>query len=319
MQNNAMIPEQYATLAWQDWIDDAPIQLKGRGCPQGATCSGNISAPGLAEVNCTEQTWALNSEMLRGPHGSWGPFHYHADQSLNSLLPNNNVSAMYNSGFLVNMWPQSQSTATVSPEIWWIQTGLFQAHGVANMSGQYTLRNCSFAPAIAEYSVDIHDGTLELPADMSSPRIISLANNTVQYKAASSKVQPQTLELFGLMLLGYVNSNVTLTFSGPPSVNNTWVLEPNSLNSYGLRYLKASTLSGDIVFEDPLSDIVSKFNNIMVRASVLYAKYPAWVKSSMDPGVSMNQTLAGNATTSQNVFVSDFRWFVGAALLGEVI
>jgi hypothetical protein len=226
----------------------------------------------------------------------------------------------YNPGFQVDMWTQLQTTATVSPEIWWIQTGVFKKNyndsSKLLIPAMYTQRNCSFAPAIVEYAVGFHDGNLQLPTDMSIGRILDIANNTQQYMTANKSKQPQTLVLLGTLLGAYVSSNVSFSFALPAYPNETWGVSMGELNSFSLRYFNASSE----YFDDPMSDIVSTFNHILVRGSAIWSNHRSLpIDDKVDPGVSANQTISGQATSSQNFFVSDFRFFVAAAVLGESI
>ena len=58
----------------------------------------------------------------------------------------------------------------------------------------------------------------------------------------------------------------------------------------------------------------------MLRGSLLQTQRgPRVLPSEVDPGVSPHQSVSATQTLSQNVFITDFRWFAAAAALDIIV
>ncbi len=88
----------------------------------------------------------------------------------------------------------------------------------------------------------------------------------------------------------------------------------STYNSEALRHANYSNGGGDLNFYDPTPSVISKFNQLMFRGAIMAATQPQ-TAHLLDSDVSINQTVQGQESITQNVFSSDLRWYVGAAVL----
>ena len=112
------------------------------------------------------------------------------------------------------------------------------------------------------------------------------------------------------------SANATADF-GLNSVS--WLFNPFSYNAAAFTYQMVSPNGKNMHFEDPTSDIIFTFNQLMFRGATMVApRGPTPLpihRSDLDPGVSVRQTVAALHIVTQNVFRSELKWFVGAAIL----
>lgn len=69
---------------------------------------------------------------------------------------------------------------------------------------------------------------------------------------------------------------------------------------------------GSIYIKDPMPDMVSKFDELLLRAGLMSASWSN-LTDLIDPGLRPSQLVQANSTKQENVFHSDLRWFAGAA------
>jgi hypothetical protein len=86
-----------------------------------------------------------------------------------------------------------------------------------------------------------------------------------------------------------------------------------SFNAFNMKYLSI-TPAEDVCLlrtRDPMDDIITALNQIMLRAGFLAASWPNITKVS-NPGVRNFQVVQARLSKDENVFHSDLRWFFGA-------
>jgi hypothetical protein len=101
------------------------------------------------------------------------------------------------------------------------------------------------------------------------------------------------------------NASVTLDEDSPP--NLVYQPDPWSCNAKVLTHMNWSNTASDLNFADPTTSILSAYNNLMLRAAVKVLAWPN-IESTVDLGVTTNQTVIARQIMLINVFRSDLRW-----------
>lgn len=211
------------------------------------------------------------------------------------------------------VWPYYGSDACKSGrEPFWVATG---TANYDKCKGQFTLANCTLLPAVVEHDITI-DGHIVTPTSR-QPRVVALANNSCEVPG-SSQTAMQSFAVGGIIsfLAPYFQSSGRLGIwdihkevkHGPIETYDS-----ASFNAFNMKYLSI-TPAEDVCLlrtRDPMDDIITALNQIMLRAGFLAASWPNITKVS-NPGVRNFQVVQARLSKDENVFHSDLRWFFGA-------
>lgn len=301
-------------------LKDAPMQGYVSGCKN--HCKATIRAPAMAITTCdyisdwidyghannTAQTWPVST--------SW------TDPSL--LPAPQGVDDFYN----------QQALATFLSLIEWQPDAKREALNVTTISTQYmncgapksgafvnafNYTSCEVVSAIAEYDVEVQGTEILLPADVSRPRIVALADNT----SPITPNLPNTTMYFAL--LGMVSDMQTSTsamvrnnvhdtmFMYPATTGGTlpFLLEHEEYNECGR------------VYRDAHVDLMNMLNRfafwigLLSPAYLTAQKHGTTLVGAFDVGLgtSMQQSVVGSVSGTTEIFKTDLRWFAGAAAL----
>lgn len=302
-----------AKAAFSDWLANTSIPLEVQGCGPTSTCRAKVHAPGLATHNCTNIIQPISRAMLFSPNSTWGNYHLIRKQStyLGNGASAGNGTVAVNPAFEVQLNTVLSAEQDIGPEMISVSTGFLRFD--LKYGGNFTARLCYYQPAILEYDGQFQDGNLLLPADTSSSRVVAIVNNTRRFDYDSNKAQSQTLVYFYTVYAAYSQVNATVVFQEPAYAGQPWSFDPLTLNAYAMQFLGQHD---GVWFEDPMPNIVSSFNNMMVRGSVAFSQSPQSNTSDLlDADVSLQQLVIGTKVTTLNVFRTEFGWFVAAAVI----
>ncbi|KAK5170631.1 uncharacterized protein LTR77_005220 [Saxophila tyrrhenica] len=311
---NGMATSDEATRVFNDFMDEAPMMTNFTGCHQGSKCTGTIRAPGVTASHCNHTTWPITPEMLHSANASWGTVH--KVQNNNGSLEHMGISkSIQNPIFTIETFVMVTTDDESLPEGMGVTTGIA---GWTHLNGHFVLRDCALTPSILEYDVTFDSGRIVPPSDMSEARLVAFANNTERFSLARTgptETHPATMDAFSIFMSTIVEAEGLASFSLPSPPGQTWQTNSDSMNSYMDQFVNWDAGANNLAFDDPLPDIMSKMNNMMMRAGLISARKYTNLASRMDPGLSANQTIAGKQHTRANVFHTDLRWFAGAAVL----
>ena len=107
---------------------------------------------------------------------------------------------------------------------------------------------------------------------------------------------------------------------------STWYLSPNgeidSISISGTpidRFVDKTSNPRCASFVDPREEVIQSLNKLSLRFGALAAEEDeSYLQSSMDPGLSIKQTVDGYLKGHQSVFHTDY-WFFLAAAIVEVV
>ena len=274
-----------------------------------ATCNGTcvtkVRGPGLALDNCQSQTWPISENMLRDPLSTWGqPFEP-------SQLPTAQQPIL-----ISYVGPTVFCPSGREPQ--WITTGFAEYQ---NCEGQFTLRNCTFFPAVVEYDVEVKDSTIDLISPSETPAVIAIANDSC---VLDPDFYHQYMAIGGLSMYmePYLKSNASLgrwgagNRRGSGNKRRVETINLDTFDAFSMKYFEVQP--GDdtctVVTHDPMNDIITSLNRLLFRAGILAASWPN-ITRLIEPGLSVHQVVPSRLTREENVFKSDIRWFLGAVAI----
>ena len=96
-----------------------------------------------------------------------------------------------------------------------------------------------------------------------------------------------------------------------------YATDPYSYNLFAAQHDNYTNWSWDQNWRDPTDDIVFVANELMFRAGLMSLRLRTWeqLRSLVDPGVQIEQTVLAQQEITQNVYKSDLRWYAGAAVV----
>ncbi|OQN99018.1 hypothetical protein B0A48_14879 [Cryoendolithus antarcticus] len=305
-------------IIWEtctDWLNQKQMLLPSHPSCKGF-CAGKVIGPGITKTNCTTQTRMIPKEDAYNPNATW------------SNITNGRFGSYgANPAFVIGIstYDRSRSDVSVlSSEAAMLYVGLLDIADFDTSGGNYTVMECYLVPALLEYDVRL-DGdnhvTINTEGD-SVGRVISIANNTdpgwdtVQKDGAppvSNASYPTTLGLFTIYLGAVLFANVSAYPPDPNILDGYWAVSTLDFNAQTMKYM-----TKDDTYLDPTNDIIRSYNELMIRGAL---KAVDWsnLTQLMDLGLSANQTMLANQTLTQNIFVSDYRWFAGATVLEVIV
>ena len=273
-------------------------------------CHTTIRGPGLALERCHDYSWPINRTSLRVSNITWGQG---TDPDwIDRFIP---IKPLIYSQFII----YNDCKLLSGREPLGIVTGIANYD---NCEGDFRLRKCVYTPAILEYEVKIQGHTIEFASSAHGVRVIALANNTCQWNHQSSE------ERFAVMLLAtflqpYMTSLAHLgvflnaTTGNPLKKGPIENFDVESFNGFSNTYIRESTWFSDectFLSRDPMDDMVAAMNNLMFRAGLMSAHWTD-ITSRIDSGIETHQVVRAKSTKDENVFISDLRWFAGAAAI----
>ncbi|KAK5720392.1 hypothetical protein LTR17_015029 [Elasticomyces elasticus] len=304
--NSGLWPSAAAIQVSDDWKMRAPIVLDMAPCS--GTCRAAVRAPGVTRSNCTSKIWPITDEMIYDPNATWGDWRTY-DPSLQKLG---------NPLLFTSVEDRNHYLPPGGSELAQLTIGLFGFNspdaGPAN--GSYVNTVCDYIPAILEYGLVITGNQ----AMIESSKTVEPTNNTLAYsnRLPREQIQPTTMGALTAYMGLFVTANASLYIhSNSLAEEEQWTIDPSGMSGNSAtvgKYLDYTKTAYGMFFVDPTSDIVSSLNELLFRGGVAATGW-ANVTDLMDEGLSVDQVIHGNQTTTQNVYRSDLRWFAGAAML----
>ena len=275
------------------WSANEPLRGVVKGCPHipGTTCRAKLRAPALAITECTSHLVPVDykrtgpTSVFFGEPGGAPPLYF---QTLHV-------------GFSLVLAEDEQINFV---------TGYSRLDGC---EGQYNYTACTLRSAIGEYDVTIEDDAVTLDSSL-DPTIFSLAQNAKVNQAATIpngtgfEQTPSTLAGIAFMATNRWFSTVEQwEFEGHVQ---TFVLGDSWMNFYLDGEQECQT------FTDPHNTVLASLNKLMVYAGA-YAgtRDPSRLVGTLDPGLEVNSTITGYLVGDQNVFHTEYGFFVAAAIV----
>jgi hypothetical protein len=178
--------------------------------------------------------------------------------------------------------------------------------------GHFNYTVCTLQSAVGEYNVSINNDkvTLDSPGH---PVIVALANNTkADHEASKAGYLRSTLASVAASIYSQWDS-----YSANYIVNGDYqYLVQNSMIASLYERKKQSKCT---TYTDPREDVIASINQLMVYIGAKAAKArvadPYYLKTHMDPGWPINTTTTADVVGDHNVYHTDFRFFVAAAVI----
>jgi hypothetical protein len=177
--------------------------------------------------------------------------------------------------------------------------------------GSFSFSNCTMMPAVLEYDITIEDDriTYEPPTDMGS----TLAENycssysVLAYSGFLSIMLPNT---FANGSLGRWNPALLAPGQHPLEVADT-----QTFNSFSWSYMDITPGSDACILStrDPMNDVIAQYNDVLFRAGLLAGSWTNITDTLPRSSFPVRQNVSASMMREENVFDSDFRWFLGAA------
>ncbi|KAF7189563.1 hypothetical protein HII31_09203 [Pseudocercospora fuligena] len=285
---------------WQDVIDvgepwkaGRSIEAPGVACE--GTCRGKVLAPAISLQDCTYKSRDMPAEtMLNNASFSWS--------DLAVTGPNPAFFVLISGPGIHNGIHAEKSALGVGKVnlTYTHEEGDVMMHG-----GSFNLTRCILQSAVGEYDVEIQNASISISKP---PRIIALANNTDYTYEHTETWQPNTfLGLVGGYVSGNVSANCSFKFG-----DQGWALDVQTKDSNTNAY---QIMGGKIEqWRDPIPDTMNQINNLFFRAGVLAAQYSN-TTDLIDNGLSVKQTMEALKEVTELCYVSNMRWWAGAAAL----
>lgn len=176
--------------------------------------------------------------------------------------------------------------------------------------GVFSYKVCTLASAVGEYDVTVNGNKATLD-DPGHPRILALANNTPAAQHITPGVGAHRSTLSTLAWVSWFQWFSTL------SMFNLEQHYQDIQTGHGVD--EGYRINVDAMcpsYLDPYEDVITALNKMMVYVGAFAAQEDAsYLETHMDPGWPVNTTTIGTVTGYHNVFESDFRFFIAAALV----
>jgi hypothetical protein len=256
------------------------------GCGENSTCNVKVKAPALAVSDCYSRV--VDLDLNQG----WKQ----TTTFTNSTLILSRTLFLSYLGLLIDDESNEESLNLV----------VGSACDNDSCNGNLNLTACTLKSAIGSYEVLIEGGAISLPSP-GTAEILDLANNTA-VKERDPSGQPSTLAGVSDLILGQ--------YIGDYQVISTTPLQSFTTGQY-IAYEKTERTRDYPEFDNPLKDILGLINEIMFRTGVHAAANVevSDLKERMDPGLDAPSHVLGTRTGVHNVFQTDYRFFIGAAVV----
>ena len=158
------------------------------------------------------------------------------------------------------------------------------------------------------------DGSAEIDRESAlRPEFVALANNTAPNRHRDPLSNDYLSTLGGVVNLVFQNYAINYYY---------YVGGDHPLSATEGRFPVEEFMVRDTIttacpsFRDPSDSIMRSFNKLMVRMGAYAATLPlSQIRDKMDPGLVVNSTVTGYLAGTQNVFHTDYRFFIGAAVV----
>ncbi|KAK3680947.1 hypothetical protein LTR37_021020 [Vermiconidia calcicola] len=176
-------------------------------------------------------------------------------------------------------------------------TGYTQTHDCA---GTYNYTTCTLESAVGEYNALIENGVVTLMSP-GSPNILALANNTaISNEKTATGTSSHKSTLAAIISLAYFKwLSAVLIYTAEEDLPPARYMTGQALESF--------------VYKDP--DELCESYRDPTAAATTDASY---LESSLDPGLTVNNSITGYLHDDQNVFDTNYWYFLAAALV-EII
>ena len=285
--NSASADTELARYLSREYVTDAPLTNVIRGCL--GSCTAKLKAPALSAVCETHHI----------------PVNYTAAYPLadyDKVWNQQSAPPLNQQAFMISISLDERTVETLNLVTGWSETN--------ECVGNFTYTVCTLASAIGEYDVSINGNKATL-INPSQPRIIAVANNTKadhswdRFSAAYSSTLAAQAELFFTQFESFM-----ALFTVQGSMQHVLI---GSGISAAYQTTADSTCPS---FSDPHERVVAALNQMMVYTGVKAAsENTTYLDAAMDSGWPVNTTTVGAIVGNRNVYKSEFRFFIAAAVI----
>ena len=270
------------------WYDQSPLYGVVRGC--NGTCKAKIRAPALFPTTCKTHLVPLN---------------YRGQFKTRPVIEQVVAPPLEHDAFLIAPSLLVGQRETVN-----LITGFStQKH----CEGTLNYSICTLEAGIGEYEVTVdHD---KIPMEtLPTPTLVTLANNTAVNHTFDQEIQGHHSTLAGIVNVMNVRYASYLFYYPWKGTVTGFEIGPSGYQQYGT-YRGPNELCYS--FTDPREDMLQNFNKLMFYAGAVVAAYQdlAYLQSHIDPGLPINTTATGYLQGDHNVFQTDYKFFVIAAIV----
>lgn len=177
---------------------------------------------------------------------------------------------------------------------------------VEHCRGILNYRVCTLSSAIGEYDVAVDHNEVRLD-NPGHPRILAIANNT---SVDPTDSQRSTLAVVAALMSQMFEASMAV-YNISDDIN-TVAVGPVTASRYVIQAKKEKCPS----FADPYENMMAALNRFMVYlGAVATDETTEYLQEHLDPGWLVHTTTTGEVVGSHNVFKSEFRFFIAAALV----
>ena len=287
---NDIWPVAHKNLSAQvitQYYNEAPIVGAIRGCP--GTCRARLNAPALSATCVTHQVPVNYTQPT-------------SQKEMSNIVAQISAPPLDRKAFLVTSSLLEGVNEPVDLVTGWSST--------ENCVGVFNYRVCTLYSAIGQYDVSISGNKMTFD-NAARPSIIALANNT-QADHSSPLKYPGSGSTFAIVAdFMYFLWESYIAFYTEAGTIQTVELKDDVADRYTV-----NTTGECWSYSDPYEDIMADLNKIMVYMGVQAARENAsYLEMHMDPGWPIHTTTVGTMVGDHNVFKSEFRYFIAAALV----
>ncbi|KAK5173253.1 uncharacterized protein LTR77_001934 [Saxophila tyrrhenica] len=281
--------DQFEQTIGRPYLADDGIPGITSGCK--GRCRATINAPAFALTECTSHQLPVDYHQSVG---------FLKSQALN-IAPPLNQELFFVAEVLITE-PGGLETVT-------ILTGYSKTR---NCVGTLNYTSCSLRSATARYNVTIEQDRITL-INPAHPRIIAYANNSLTNGTVIPRLSGYSSTLGGIVTIDQKAwASMVAAF-----IEHSRLSFQRFTNGQDVNYL----LPGDDTcrsYNDPWEDALASLNKLMVYVGAAAGQENmAFLEARMDPGVAARTKTSVTAYQigEHNVFRTDYKWFVAAAIV----
>ena len=261
-----------------------PMQGAISGCP--GACTTAVRAPALVQQSC-------NSTQRHMDY--WAPH------------PKDGMSPLFGDDPMRYVFYADMASVLGETEQMLLRVGMADASVENNRTSTYTVTDCYYASAIAEYPVQVSStGTISFVGSVSNPRIVQPANNTAINQTAPAFIPknnflPAKTTLSGIAAAGVLQYPVNYGLTpSDHNINNTGPSLTGERGTFTVQQILNydEWLGGALCiphWRDPTDQIIAGLNEMMFRTGIQAAKVvePAELQSLIDSDLKVTYSVQG--------------------------
>ena len=261
-----------------------------RGCA--TVCHAKLKAPAFSATCETYQVPVNYTQPI-------------SEKEISKIITEAQAPPLDKEGFLVSTSLVEGVNETVNLVTGW--------NSIHDCIGVFNYRVCTLTSAVGEYSVTVKGDTATLD-DAAHPRILALANNTLADHSSPLEL-PGSLSTFAsLVNFMFGRWESFAAFYNYQGQTQKVVYAENIMDSYIVDRNQGNGACDS--FLDPYEDVMKDLNRFMVYTGArATGKDALFLETHMDPGWPINTTTVGTVVGDHNVYKSEYRFFIAAAIV----